>query len=290
MYVAFEYYRGSLFSDFYVSKVNNNLNRYAYSTIFKQKDVRPRIDIYVTDTEEEIFLMLCNAWYTEDCDVHFEHGNYSFDSIFGLMKSKYEWNTAYELPIGGNCRYFFNGSTLTALYTGSDSNVAGNASLLGSNRKPGNYELFDGTLIANNIIYVVHDEAGASPKAYTRKYHNLTMKYIAGDNSRYLSKCIGGGTGLFGNVEIDNCRFFSERTSSAIANMREASYHGCTESDAESNITVTVKNCWFDNCFSIENLGANQTAECFYSGNSAKANPSKAGWDVYAFANEVRNN
>ena len=32
--------------------------------------------------------------------------------IFDLINTKYKLVTAIELPIGGNCRYFFNNSTL----------------------------------------------------------------------------------------------------------------------------------------------------------------------------------
>ncbi len=288
VYVSFVYYRGNFLGDaFYVSTVNNDFVRNLYSTILKKKGTRPRIDILTTDTEEEIFIKLVNAWYTEDCDVYWEYGNYSFDSIYELTKTKYGFNTAYELPIGGNCRYYFNGSTLYATSTSDDANVNGNASLLGSNRRTGSYELFDGNLIAENIVYVVHDEASASPVPYVRKYHNMKMTYICGDKTSYIGKCIGGGTGLYGEVVIENSQFSFEGTSPNISFYQEVSYHGIS-GDKESNFQLSVYGCYFQHSLGLHNLGANQTAELVFANNSCTALPSNGAWTVLAYANEKR--
>ena len=193
-YVAFYYYKtnnGLIADKFYVSTIDNSFNLKAYSTIKKIKNTRPIINIYTTDSEEQIFLKFCNAWYTGDCDVYFEYGIYNFNTIFELIKTKYSWNTAYELPIGSNCRYYFNNSTLIGTSTSSDNNVTNNTSILGSHRLSGSYELYDGNLIANNIVYAVHDEASAHQEPYIRKYHNMNMEYHKGNNTQYLSKCIG---------------------------------------------------------------------------------------------------
>lgn len=280
-FVAFTYYRTTVIADtFFVSKIDTEINRLTYSTIKKEKGVRPVINILKSDSEEQIFIKLCNAWYTQDCDVYFEYGTYNFNSIFELMKTKYQWATAYELPIGSNCRYYFNNSTLIGTYSGTDKNVADNTSLLGSHRLSGSYELHDGNLIANNIIYVVHDEASGLEEEYLRKYVNMNMKYIKGDKSQYLSKCIGGGTGQNGSVVIDNCFFNSN-------GYKDVAYHGTDTNTGTFNILIT--NSYFSNGVSLNTLGANENAILKYSNNTHKENPDNSDrWTVYSWNNETR--
>ena len=280
-FVAFTYYRDSVIGNsFFVSKLNTNINKLAGSTIKKEKGVRPVINILKADSEEQIFTKLCDAWYTQDCDVYFEYGTYNFNSIFDLMKTKYQWITAYELPIGSNCRYYFNNSTLIATYTGTDENVANNTSLMGSHRDSGSYELHDGNLVANNIVYAVHDEASGLEKEYLRKYVNMNMKYIKGDKSQYLSKCIGGGTGQNGSVIIDNCFFDSN-------DYKDVSYHGTDNNTGTFNISIT--NSYFSNGVGLDTLGANENAILKYSNNSHKVNVNNSDrWTVYSWNNETR--
>lgn len=106
--VAFTYYRDSVITDKFFASAKNNYNlKLCQSTILKKKGTRPVVNINLSDSEEEIFLKLASAYITQDCDVYFETGEYTFIKIFDLMNTKYDFRTAVELPIGGNCRYFF---------------------------------------------------------------------------------------------------------------------------------------------------------------------------------------
>lgn len=106
--VAFTYYRDSVMTDKFFASAKNNYNlKLCQSTILKKKGTRPIVNINLNDSEEEIFLKLASAYITQDCDVYFETGEYTFIKIFELMNTKYKFRTAVELPIGGNCRYFF---------------------------------------------------------------------------------------------------------------------------------------------------------------------------------------
>ena len=55
------------------------------SSIKKKKNIRPRIDIYTTDSEYVILSKLMDAFLTRDCDVHFEFGEYNFANIYTEM-------------------------------------------------------------------------------------------------------------------------------------------------------------------------------------------------------------
>ena len=84
------------------------------------------------------------------------------------MKTKYEWNTAFELPIGGGCRYFLNDSIIHGTYTGTDTTVQQNTSVIGSHRLDESYEIYDGTVIAAGIVYTIHDESQDLKNYYIR--------------------------------------------------------------------------------------------------------------------------
>ena len=249
------------------------------------KSVRKIINIYATDTEEEILDKMYSAYNAGNCDVYWEYGTYEFDSAYDLVKTKYSANTAYELPIGNNCRYFFNGSTIKGTYTGFDSNIGGNCSVFGSRRQSGSYELNDGIIEATDIIYCVHDEANGSSEPYLRKYNNIQMKYISGSTyTNSLSKCIGGGTGLKGMVDIRNCYFESDNSTNP-----EVSYHGHSLDD-ETVFKITISNSYFEHSFGAHALATNETAELIFSGNSVLSIPTEntSKWTIKSWNNEVR--
>lgn len=130
--VAFTYYRDSIITDKFFASAKNNYNcKLCQSTILKKKGTRPVVNINLSDSEEEIFLKLASAYITQDCDVYFETGEYRFNKIFELMNTKYDFRTAIELPIGGNCRYFFNHSTLISECDSASEIVYNNQSLFG---------------------------------------------------------------------------------------------------------------------------------------------------------------
>ena len=244
------------------------------------KFIRKRVDIRTTDTQEEILVKMLHAEATQNCDVYFETGTYNFDTVFDLMKSKYGYITAYELPIGGNCRYYFQGSTLIATKTSTDSNVIGNESLLGCRRSDGSYELYDGKLIANDMVYAVHDEAQGGSNPYVRKYKNMIMQYNTTSSTETLRKCIGGGTGLHSTVIIDSCVFITDYNT-------DVSYHGHEKDDA-TEFRLIVTNSYFSDKLRLDSLATNETAILQYSGNSDKTTPtSTTAWTVYAFNNET---
>ena len=288
VYVAFSYQHSNYLNTdkFHVSTRNNELCKYWYSDILKIKSRRPRIDIYLTDSEETIFRKLCNAWYTRDCDVYWECGTYVFSDIFELLKSKYGWSTAYELPLGGNCRYYFQGSTIVSRCSSSDSQLRTNQSLFGTHRLADNtnFELNDGTLIGEDCVYVVHDEGSGLPSPYIHKYRNLTLKYIKGGSViSGIQKCIGGGMGQKCLIDIDRCVFLNDHDGA------DASWHDNTSNDEPSEFSIRITNCYFTHYFSVggEWKDTNKFS-LVYSGNSATQNPANDKFDIKKWNNEIR--
>lgn len=264
-YFACTYYRSTVVGSKLKIVTNGHTlvtNKIDTMTI-KYKNVRPIVNIYLDDTEEEIFLKMADARFTGDCDVYFEKGTYNFSSIFELMKTKYGFVTAYELPIGGNCRYFFNGSTLIATAVTSDTNVRGNESLIGTNRHSTNFELYDAILKGIGMVYVVHDESSSSIVPYTHRYHNIRMEYSADDTRNGM--CLGGGTGCYGNVELDGCYFKTTSTQSI-----DGGFHGHSDyTEIESTFFFTIKNCYFSKRLQLDQIAPLETYEVVYCGNSA---------------------
>lgn len=255
------------------------------------ENVRELVYIYASDTEEEIYLKLYDACNKGNCDVYWEYGVYEFSTIFELIKTKYGKVTAYELPIGGNCRYFFNGSTIIGTGISSDSNVINNSSIFGLWRKAQSYELHDGIFIANHLIYCVHEEASSSPIPYRTKYHNLRMFHNTVtddyDTTIGLRKCIGAGTGLHPNVEVSNCYFQTDHG-------EDIGWHG-HKSDDKTTSYINIHNCYFSHGIATDNLSTNETAELIFNGNSTPIIPitnhnGVKGWKVFAWNNEKRSN
>ena len=255
------------------------------------ENVRELVNIYASDTEEEIYLKLYDVCNKGNCDVYWEYGVYEFSTIFELIKTKYGKVSAYELPIGGNCRYFFNGSTIIGTGISSDSNIINNSSIFGSWQKAQSYELHDGIFIANHLVYCVHEEASSSPIPYRTKYHNLRMFHNTVtddyDTEIGLRKCIGAGTGLHPNVEVSNCYFQTDHG-------KDIGWHG-HNSDDKTTFYININNCYFSHGIATDNLSTNETAELIFNGNSAPIIPitnhnGVKGWKVFAWNNEKRSN
>ena len=209
-------------------------------------NVRPRVDIFTSDTQLEVFEKMLYANNIGHCDVHFQMGTYTFDeTLYDWMRSERKYSRA-ELPIGGNCRYFFNGATLIGSYAGVDTHVAGNCNVLGCAMTSGNFELYDGTIIANDIVYGVHDDGGASAMgdSHFHKYNNMHIIYNGGTRAKNkeICKCIGGGTCKNLTVIVDNCVLekYTENT-----NKDCVTYHGFSNNPSyQTKARILITNTW----------------------------------------------
>src|SRR5699024_1153845 len=98
------------------------------------------------------------------------------------------------------------------------------------------------TLIASNCKYVVHDDWYDKTKPYAHFYKDVKM--IMDNSSNPLGnnfRCIGGGVGNEGHVNIDGCIFEAIGSS---AEKHLISYHTSAGENAQSRITI--KNNYFE--------------------------------------------
>lgn len=292
-YVAFTWAKDGVIADkMYVSTVDNGyqtgLPALKYGKTIKYKGQRPIINIYNSDTQEEIFDKLADACYTQDCDVHFEKGTYIFDTIYDKIKTYYNSvGDAFEMLLGGNCRYYMYGCT----FKGDFTNSTVKSSTFGSHRHAGSYELFGGTIICIGGIYCVHDEVSGEEPLSVRKYHGTTFKYIKDStNESYLYKCLGCGTGENSITIIDGCYFESDNNLSDA----EVSWHGNLEDNSACETFIEVKNSYFKNKgFYVDAIPSDseQVGKIIFCNNSVESKiPTEAnGWTLAGWNNEIRN-
>ena len=298
-YVAFSWYTNSrLGKEMWVAVADRKKASDMVScSILKMKGERPKVYIKNTFTQQEVFETLSQAYYTQDCDVYFEFGTYTFDTIFEEIKTKYKRTTAYEMPLGGNCRYYMNNATFIGNKVSDDGNIYGNSSVFGSLRKSGSYEIFGGTIIANDIVYAIHDEGSGEDEPYVRKYHEVHMKYNQITSTNYICKCLGGGIGKHGHSIFENCVMLTNNVEAGTGVKRPAlSFHGCTTAteDDPAFFKLDIHGCYIEHHVDLNGLTTDEryphnTAVCNYSGNSSDKEIIKgSGWTVYDFNNEVR--
>lgn len=268
-YLAFNYYRDSVIGTegFYAGTRYVLFCTGIYPFEKKLKNSRPQIQIKTTDSQEEIFIKLVKAWYLEDCDVEFENGNYSFSTIFSLMQTKYGWTGAFELPLGGNCRYNLNGSTITGTNVSNTQLVYENTSVFGTHRMGdynNSFELRNGTIIGVGTIYVIHDECEGGTFAYWHRYDNLRIIYNTGTRTVAASCGIGAGTGLNGAWEIEACYFENNNSQSD----NDIFIHGHNQT-AASEFRISITDSYFSKKVSLLALSGNsQKGKALLSANS----------------------
>ena len=292
-YVAFTWAKDGVIADrMYISTVDNayqtGLPALKYGKTIKYKGQRPNINIYNSDTQEEIFDKLADACYTQDCDVYFEKGTYVFDIIYDKIKTYYNSvGDAFEMLLGGNCRYYMYGCT----FKGDFTNSTVKCSTFGTHRHSCSYELFGGTIICVDGVYCVHDEASGEEPISVRKYHHVTFKYVKGSTySNWICKCLGCGTGKNTITVIDGCYFESDNDLCAA----EASWHGNNSDNSACETFIEVKNSYFKNKgFYVDAIpsSSKQVGKIIFCNNSVenKIPTESNGWILAGWNNEIRN-
>ena len=130
---------------------------------------------------------------------------------------------------------------------------------------------------------MVHDEAATLVGSYKHLYDNIIMEYHTNISTDAYRKCIGGGTGASGVVEIVGCKFTTDATEV------DVSYHGNAYDVVGAEFMLNVRNCWFSNSIRAGALSEHQTGNLILAGNSMRNNPVPfVRWDITSFANEIR--
>lgn len=260
---------------------------YGNKPIANSEYFRKQIFVKASDTESEVIAKLVQAYNLANCDVHFERATYQFGDGLASVQTDYHLNSN-EIPVGNNCRYYFNGATLTATIDLTQHPGSGGeefyVNLLGTQRMPTSFEMYDGVLEATDTRYVMHDESSALKGSYRHLYQNMEMHYHTNTRAEVIRKALGGGTGESGVVEIIGCKFSTDATDACL------SFHGNGSDVVGAKFDLNIRNCWFSNGFRAGELSANQTARLFYTGSSSGTAPntSYARWTVTSFLNEVR--
>ena len=289
-YIAFNYYPSSVIGDegFYAGTRYVLFCTGIYPFEKKMKGSRPQIKINTSDSQEQVFVKLVKAWYLEDCDVDFEYGNYNFTTIFDLMRTKYGWTGAFELPLGGGCRYNLNGSVITGTNSSTTQLVYENTSVFGTHRMGdynNSFELMNGTIVGVGTIYTIHDECEGGSFVYRHRYDNLRIIYNVGTRTVAASCGIGAGTGLNGSWEIEACTFENNNSGSD----NDIFIHGHSQT-ASSEFRLTITDSYFSKKVSLLALsGNNQKGRALLSANSfVAAITQNTGWTITQTVNTIR--
>ena len=219
-------------------------------------------------------------------DVYWEHGTYTFSSVYQYMIDTLKWSWTMGLPIGNNCRYYFNGSTLISNDPSDEYSESRN--ILDCKAGSQNYELHDGILINNGGTYCVHDEGNGAECFYKHVYDNMQMKYVTGSKTQFLAKCIGGGMGLNGIVLINRCIFDNGNDD---VHTQDISWHKPLHTEEKLFFKIVITNSYFSKRgISIDStFNDGDTAILEFINNSVNGEdiwPSNA--TVYKFNNEIR--
>ena len=264
------------------------ITRYGGSPVVKSRHIRQVINVYASDSEQTVIGKFVQAFDYGDCDVVFERATYQFGTALATVKSDYHL-LMNEIPIGNGCRYFFNGARLVAVLplaslpdeTGGDEFYC---NFFGCQSRPSSYEMYDGVLEATDTRYVVHDESHGYDGTFKHLYQNMEMHYHTSVRTEDIRKCIGGGTGVDGVVEIVGCKFTTDAQDACV------SYHGNNTDVSGATFDLNVRDSYFSNGIRGGVLASSQTARLFYVGNYSQTSPlTYDRWTVTSFNNVTAN-
>ena len=265
-------------------------------------NVRNVMHILKTDTEIDILEKLLTCLNIGNYDVYWETGTYIFSNIYIYMRDTLGWTWTMELPIGNNCRYYFNNSTIISNAPDGEYNTTRNVfgCKAGASIKWGvitiipdsySYELHDGSLIINGGTYCVHDEMNQNTSFYKHVYENMRMEYNEGIGSENISKCIGGGAGCNGLIVIKDCSFITNETEKTFDN--NVTWHASNNTTDPETMAYFVNNCYFSKGFRVGGVTAEKTSFYYVKfSNNSVATPQNININAdekYIFNNEIRN-
>lgn len=156
------------------------------------------------DDDITVFEKMLFAYSRGYMDVIFEPSTYILSDVYNYIENYTEM--AKGLPVGNNCRYFFNGSTVIS--NAPSNGYSQSRNILDCQNMANNYEIYDCTLINNGGRYCIHDEGAGDVIPYNHLYKNVKMIYnhtdLTPDNG---CKAFGSGVGHITNITFENCQF-----------------------------------------------------------------------------------
>lgn len=220
------------------------------------KFVREIVNITNDDDEFAIMNKFLYAYKKGNCDVIFEGGEYVLKEIYPYInthQSDFGQGWGLGLPIGNNCRYYFNGSTIISEQPTSgelDSRHILNACGTAPHANPGvtNFELYDAILINKSGKYCIHDEGNSCDNSYKHIYNNIKFVYDSTNGTPNDGGfCFGCGTGFNCIFEFVNCSFYSGGD-----NSYTMIFHGCADNvDTPIRMSVVMNNCYANQSIEI---------------------------------------
>lgn len=267
---------------------NDDLHNFVLNALFLAPNLfydvkngyRNVINISKTDSEYDLFFKFLIGSKVGKCDLVFDGGTFNLQTVYEYMHDIFKYTFRNELPIGNDCRYFFNGATLIG--TLPDASYSDFTSLMGSKFNKGSYEMYDGILIANGMVYTVHDEMTGQDE-YTHKYSNMVIKYNSGETTNVIRKCIGGGAGRYGNIVLEKCVLVSDYS-------HELSFHGYENAigNVDGALTLNISNTYFEHGIQTDTLPTLEKGTIIYCSNNHRsdyANFENDNWTNYVWNN-----
>ena len=110
-------------------------------------------------------------------------------------------------------------------------------------------EVYGLEVICANCRYCIHDDMGAMVKqSYHNVFKDLHLIHESAESATLLApQCIGGGFGLEGSVDIENCIFE--------ATIRDVSYHSASGGTQRKGCTLRCSNSVFSHTYTSTNVG-----------------------------------
>ena len=180
------------------------------------------------------------ATKSRNTTVIVDPGTYDLTTEFADEISQ-DRTTQYGICLTNGVHVIFSsGAKVTAIYTGSSTNVETYFAPFWAT--DGDFTLENADITSKNTRYCVHDEAGGTTGSYTHKYINCIMSHDNTTAQTNYVGCIGGGLGKNGYVGIVGCRFKSKRAETVRTPL--ASYHNNSAASSQSH--VNVRDCYFD--------------------------------------------
>ncbi|MBP5448702.1 MAG: hypothetical protein J6Y01_01150 [Spirochaetales bacterium] len=193
---------------------------------------------------------------------------------------------------------FLPGAKIVCNYTGPNTYINQNFSVFNANitKDDADFTLENVEIEASNIRYCIHDEMhNGADESYKHVYKGCKMSLDNSANPVWsATQCIGGGLGINGNIEIEDCLFSTESTDSS--ELVDVSYHNNDVTSCVSKVNLKNSKLSGTARFSYHGTSALKT-RCIVSNCSLAEAPIKRAEsvgstvdniDLIAYCNEIR--
>lgn len=207
-----------------------------YGKLIENNGLHVTVEVGSSGTFSRLTEALAFALTLKNTVIHLGYGYWDVINELGEEYMNHVSSKQQGPVIGNGCKLICNDrATIAANYTGTNDTIREFFSAL--NTGAGGCSIINARIVTSNIRYSIHDDRGEDTDAYINEFIGCRISH----NNGFYDRCIGGGFGINGVVNIKDCRFTGKEGGAVVSyhNTADGAWNDTASQSAMSYLTFT---------------------------------------------------